>query len=360
MSTDTNVENLTSDTTITNESIPELKKPDAFEKLKDEDKKFIKVQEAMSIIHGINMLEGHIHIMLRKLQGCFPQTPYETIKIISSRLDDIKPEEVQNLSLGFIKTEIFTIDGKEVQFKLPENLHDDAIRQHDELNYYRAGVMMLKLNNQQIVAHQEYISKLKTKFDKDVDPEIKEIISTVDSMNDYTESYYNWKLNDPDTDETTKHNIEKTLESVNNAISLEPIKKDLNALLKKKGTLQSVMYNFRNQSSRIIDDANKACKSIGITFPYALISNMEAKFFGPDKYDKFKFLFTFLIARHVRYYGSNATIYDKIFLSQLFSNLVYITRSSDDPLNNKDGSSKLKAKMKPYVQELLDLVINHI
>ena len=350
----------TSDTTITNEALPDLKKPDAFEHLKDEDKKFIKVQEAMSIIHGINMLEAHSHMMLRKLQGCFPQTPYESVKIIMTRLDDIKNDEVQKLSLGFIKTELFTINGKEAQFKLPENLDDETIRKHDELNYYRAGVMMLKLNNEQIAAHQDYIARLKEKFDKEVDSDIKTIISSVDSMNEYTETYYSWKLNDPDTDEVTKTNIEKTLEYVNYAITLDPIKKDLNALLKKKGSLQSVMYNFRNQSSRIIDDADKACKAMGITFPYALISNMEAKFFGPDKYDKFKYLFAFLIARHVRYYGNNVSLYDKIFITQLFSNLVYITRSSDDPLNKADGTAKLKAKMKPNVQELLDLVINHI
>ena len=360
MLTDTTNENISTDTTVINESFPDLKKPDAFEKLKDEDKKFVKVQEAMSIIHAINMLEGHTHIMLRKLQGCFPQTPYESVKIIMTRLDDIKSEEVQKLSLGFIKTELFTIDGKEVQFKLPENLDDETIRKHDELNYYRAGVMMLKLNNEQIAAHQTYINKLKDKFSKEVDSDIKTIISSVDSLNEYTETYYNWKLNDPDTDETTRKNIEKTLQYVNYAITLEPIKNDLNALLKKKGSLQSVMYNFRHQSSRIVDDADKACKSMGITFPYALISNMEAKFFGSEKYEKYKYLFTFLIARHVRYYGNNSNLYDKIFLTQLFSNLVYITRSSDDPLNKADGTSKLKAKMKPYVQELLDLVINHI
>ena len=356
MSTDTNV--ISSETSIA-EPIPEISKPSAFDSLKDEDKKFVKVQEGMTIIHAINMLEGHINIMTRKLQACFPRTPYETVKIIMSRLNDIKNDEVQNLSLGFIKTELFTVDGKEEYFKLPENLDDENIRKNDELNYLRAGVMMLKLNDEQIAAHMTYITKLKEKFDNNVTDDVKVIIASVDSLNDFTEEYYNWKLNDPDTNETVKNNIRKTLEYMEYAVNLKPIRDDLEDLCKRKGNLSSVMYNFRNQSSRIADSAAKACKAMNITFPNQIITEMESKFFGPDKYKDYKYLLSFLIARHVRYYGNRATLYDKIFLTQLFSNLVYISRSSTDP--SKDmGVSKLKAKMKPHVESLLNFVIKHI
>jgi hypothetical protein len=169
------------------------------------------------------------------------------------------------------------------------------------------------------------------------------------------DGYYKFKSTDPNVDEEHRKNFAEVYKWHNYAYTLEPIIKSVTATIRKSGSSRSIIYGFRNNARVAIADAAKACKNCRITFPPQLLHrSIEEKLFG-DKYEKYKYLLQFLVARHIKYLGNDITKYDKVFITQLFTILLYLVRMDG---NNK-GTDRIANRVKPAIQELLDIVITN-
>ena len=92
--------------------------PEDMAKIQDPlDRKFLYISGALAYINGLNSLDRTIQDMIRQVKLLIPvQT--DDLKIIISRLEDISPSDIDDLSAGFIQN-LFTIEGKPVNVTIP-------------------------------------------------------------------------------------------------------------------------------------------------------------------------------------------------------------------------------------------------
>ena len=348
------------DLTPPEQQLPQLdfdleKFAEALDKMPEEDKVYVQVRQAMSIVSMINVVEAHVVGLNKKLTECFPNVPEETIKIIIARMNDIKVDAIKELSMGFIKN-FLTVEGKEISLELPKGVAPPQVKEMDPLVYNRVCIGIIYSLSIQIETCKKWLEDNRKEFDEKIPDEIKSIIGSTDKTNNFINEYLEKKANDPSVPEEARVSIRTTLRYSNYAVTLEPLMESLKAQCQKNKNLVSLVHNFRNKSADITVQAYKCCKSIGITYPHELICNVEKKLF-PGQYPKFEYLFSFLIARYIKFKADSFNKYEKIFLTQLFSNIVQIMRSPDDP--EKDNCKELKEKMKPHIKEVLDYVVAH-
>jgi hypothetical protein len=337
--------------------LDDLEKNEEFQKHSETDKFYMRLQQAMFATNTINIVEAYVRQLVQKIFQCFPNTDKETVKIIVARIEDIKLEKVDELSMGFL-TELFTLDDKKIPAALPKEIDSEGtMKELDELLYYRMLVGLIRALDEQLEQAHTWLQSAIALFQEKVPEEIRRILGNPDAMNAYIEDFFQKKLDDPNLPDADKQAVRNMLTAAEKAITLEPIYKELEAQCKKQGNLRSVLYNFSNRADAFAKAAYNGCKRIGITFPTEFISNIEEKLFGED-YKKYKYLFSFLVARYIKYKDHSLDQYDKVFLSHLFANVVQIARSSDIP--EQDNCKELKAKFKPYLKKTLDLVIQNL
>lgn len=329
-----------------------------FENLSDKDKQFAYVQQGISTVQSINTVDTRIRALAKELCACIPDATVDVIKIISSRCDDLNPDELNDLSNGFIQ-QLLTVDGKTYQFVCPDSIKSKLpmdIKELDKLNFNRSMVMVFKTSSENIATWQTWKEKLQKALDEKVSDEVKAILASPDKMEAYTDEYYNYKANDPNVPEDSRKQFAEIIKWHNYAYTLEPIITSIKATIKKSGSAKSIMYGYRNNAPVTINDAAKVCKSKGFTFPPHILANsIETKLFG-EKYEKYKYLLPYLVARHIKYLGNDMSNFEKIFITQLFTVMMYMVRMDE----KNETCAKIKEKFEPGVKELLDVVISNI
>ena len=328
-------------------------KMDDFDKLKDEDKQYVKVQQAIMYVQSMNTIETSIFQIEEDIRHRILTTS-DNIKIIGSRIADINESKINELSLDFIKN-IFVIDGKEIPLRMPElNGFDDSIYK-DDIEFYRLLVSYLKTYDKNLSDARTWLNKVKEKYISDIDEHTRELVSDFETLSDYIDNYFKNKLNSNDITDEQRKGIEEVLKWSEYGVTLEPVYNNLKEQFEEKGSLSSLFHNYRKNIKNIVEGAYKVCDNIGIRYPYRLIDDIESKIFTEQEYEaykEYKFLLMFIVSRYIKYLGSSVKPNEKIFLNQMIANLVVLSR-----IEENHPSNKLLEKMKPNIKKILDFVI---
>ena len=330
-----------------------------FKNLPEVDKKFAYVQQGIATIHSINTIERQIRELTMQVVECIPDASKDIIKIIASRCDDLNPNELNDLSAGFIK-QLMTVEGKTYKFVCPDGIKSKLpmdVSDLDKLNFNRSMIMIMKSSSENIATWQAWIDRLKKAYDLKVTEEIKRIISSPDNIEEYIEEYYRLKSEDESLSEEIRNRYKETIKWSDYAYTLEPLIESIKETIRKSGSSKSIIYGYRNNAKVTIADADKVCKEKGFTFPpHVFGSSIETKLLG-DKYSKYEYLFPYLIARYIKYLGVNMSNMQKVFITQLFTVMMYIIRREED---NSNLTDKIVKRFSPAFKELMDTIINRI
>lgn len=326
-----------------------------YQQCSETDKFYMQVQQAMYATSTINVVEAYLRQMVQKIFACFPGVDRETVKIIVARIEDIKMDKVDSLSMGFME-QLFTLDEHRINAALPKEIDSEGtMKELDPLLYHRMLIGLIRALDEQLEQAHNWLQSAIALFHEKVPEEIREILGSPDKMMNYTNTFFKKKLEDPNLPEADKRAIVNVLTNAEYAYTLKPIIDQLQAQVQRDGNLKSLRYNYNNRAMAISKAAVAACQKIGITFPTEVIANIEERLLGEDYKDQ-KYLFSFIIARYIKHKGE-LNEFDKVFLSNLFANIVQIARSSDIP--EQDNCKELKAKFKPALKKVLDIVIQN-
>ena len=320
---------------------------ETYDKLSPLDQKYYQVQRAITFISAMNKIDSEINRIMLQVHSIVPATRDE-LKIIIARMSDIKPSEIKNLSLGFMK-QLFTIEGKEIGVNMPDT---GTVK---EPEFYREVIRFFKASDEQVAAAQVWVDGLRDKFNKDIPEDVKTIISTFENMDNYMHSYFNAKLEDPNVSPEEKESVSNTLKYTDYGKTLDPLYDSLKAFIEHKGS-RSILHGYRTQGQLVatLKKAIKVCKENQITFPIQLLEHIEKKLFGEEKYKNYDNFFLYLLSRHIKFKADSITHYDRVFISQAFSNLVTVMRESEE-----HPCKKLSDTMKESISRVIDMVIEH-
>ena len=325
----------------------------------EDDKDFIRINQCMALAKTINALEAKIVMTCKAFREYFPEADIETIKIIGTRIDDIKSNEVETISMGFIE-DLLTVEGKRYEIQLPqlvEQRFGAELKKLGKLDYYRALIGTIKGVSDEIDATAKKRDEFKKIFNEKIDPKYKSIIASPDKLEAYTQKFYDLKINDPNTSEEMKKQLENTTKWMEYAYTLEPIIKTVRAIVKEKGTTSSIIYGYTNRAGGIFKAAVKTCQANGISFPVKVLTGIEEAVLGKD-YKIRNHLFAYMLAWHIKHLGANIDPYEKIFITQTISLITQIAHHRNDPPES-NPTNEIKRKMSNGLKTLLDLVVDN-
>lgn len=313
---------------------------EAIEKLPDLDKQYAYINAGMQYIHFINQIENSISEAIKMIRTLVPEDT-ENIKILVARLEDIDPNKVDELSMGFIK-QTFTINGTELKVTIPEVGDIDR----NDVDFYRFLIKEIKTIDEQCVVAVKLDEKLKEIYTADIPEDVRKNLTDIEFLDTWMLEYLDKKA-ELITDPKIKQEYAKKKKYMAYAYTMEPIVESIVERVKAKGA-DSILYNYHNRPEDILTAAINVCKKHQITFPFQLIDGIETKLFG-DKY-KQNNLISYLIARYIKYKGPTFNQYDKVFITSLNKNLTLINRVKDP-----DTLVKTTPKLKEAMATILDL-----
>jgi hypothetical protein len=270
-------------------------------------------------------------------------------------MDDLDPRKVETLSFGFIQN-LLTVDGKKYTMTVPNEIKQRFksinFNEIPQVDQQRTLILAIKNSSEEIAKANEWKEKLQGVFAAKVDDDIKEIISTPDNIEKYTAEYYSTKLNDESLTDEERVAIEKTIEYTEYGYNIKPLIDNLDEIIKRKnGDISSIVYGFRNNLKDAMVAANKVLAANRLTFPIAALANIEVALFG-DTYKNYSFLTIYLLARYIKYRSEAITDAEKIFFTNLCSNLVILNRPGAI-----EKYPELADKMRKSIGKCMDLVV---
>jgi hypothetical protein len=287
------------------------------DKVPEEDRDFIYLAGAMKYIEGINAIDRNIMEII-KLVRKFVPCQLSDLKVIMSHLEDINPDDIDDLSSGFIET-VFIVGDKPIKLTLPE------VADLDEISYKRMMIRTLKMMDEQAAVAVEYKEKLKQMYMEDIPDHIKELAMNVEKADAFAVDFMKKKAQSPDVTPEQKEEFEKTLQYKHMARTMSPIIKSIESGINKAGGRDSLLHGFYRDNERTLNAAIEIAHRVHIVFPFHLMNGLDAKMFG-DRYAKYKNIYVYLFARYIKYKKDNISVYDRIFLSELFSHIVVLNR----------------------------------
>lgn len=308
----------------------------------DEDERIrTYINFGMQLVNQINQVEVHIHEISKLVRMLIPE-PIEDIKILLARLEDIEPDKIEELSLGFIK-QTFIVNGRNLKVTFPE------VGEVNDLEFYRLVIHELKTLDEITGMYVNIISELRNKFNTKIPDEVKKLLSNVEELDEWMINNIKKKIEDASLTDKQRKQFEEQLKYMEYSYTLTPIIENVRKQIESKGS-SSILHGYRNNSANVLAAAINICKEKGILFPFQMYDNIEKKLLG-DKYKPYNNLFSFLIARYIKYRKNELTDNEKIFLTNLNSHLVVLKRAKDLSKVEKTASRLTKA-----IDELLGLV----
>ena len=326
-----------------------------FESLSDDDKKYVKVQQGMMYAQSMNVIRTTIFQIEEDIKHRL-LTTVDNIKIISSRIADIKEDKINELDINFIN-DLFTIDGEKIKVRVPELGEFNESEYINDVEFYKLLISYIKIYDKNLADSKAWLAKVEAKFIENVEPEIREIVQNTSALSEFMDSYLKRKLEDPNVSEEQKETIKNCLLWTSYGTTLDPIYNNIKEQFDAKGSLSSLFHNYRNNLKSVVEGAYKVCDNLGMRYPYKLIDDIESKIFTEEEleeYKNYKFLFMYIVSRYIKYLGSSVKPFEQIFLNQLISNLVVMAKTNPD-----ESTIKVRQEMKPHIKKILDFVIKH-
>lgn len=303
------------------------------------DKKFVLLSGAITYINGLNTVDRTIMGIEHTVRSMVP-APVEDLKILISRLDDIKPEEIDDLSSAFIEN-TFTVNGKKLPLTKPE------VGDYNELEFERVMIRNLKVMDEQTAVAMEYKKKILENYERDIPEDIRAMAGNIEEIDNFMINYFEDKAKNQDISEEKRKDYEKRLKYKKYARTLEPITNSFIDTVNKKNGKNSLLHGFYKDRQRVFDAAVQIASKNHFTFPFRMLTNIDIKLCG-EKFKPYRNLFIYLVARYIRYHRDNITEYDRIFLTDLFATLVVLNRPDAEekyPDLYKEMQQSMKAVM---------------
>lgn len=319
-----------------------LDKVKNLDELNEDDKQYIYIRAAISYLQSMNAIESFIKEMESIVRNLIPESN-ENLKIILARLEDINPENIDDLSSDFIN-KTFSIEDKSVRITYPE------VGDVNELEFKRLIIKEIKMFDEQTVVALNTRDKLREKFNKDIPDSIKTLITDIEKLNKWVLDYHARKLEKSDATEKEKENFKKRLNIFEDVFKLEPIKNDVIKAINKLGK-DGVIKSFANNKEKVLIKAVNICSKLKIDFPFMKFDSIEELLFDEEYANKHKGLFLYFIARFIKNRSSDLlTEDDKLFLQALNYQLILI-------VTKKEKAKESIDKLKGNVKELFELVL---
>ena len=333
------------DTKILDEIKSKRINPETLKDMSEDDKTFFYLNAGIMYVSALNTIDRGIREHERMIRMIIPE-PIEDIKILLSRIADIKQEEIKDLSSGFLQN-LFTINDKTLKITFPE------VGEVDETEFKRIVVEQIKNSDAEVASANEIKKEIIKQFEEDIPADRIVMLKDPIAMDDWVIDYFKKQAARDDISKEQKEDFVKKLEAKNKSYTLEPLKNSITNVINTKNNSSSIIHGFRYEHERILKSAIKTCHAANITFPFQLFTDIENLLFG-DKYNDYKNLLLFLWARYLKYVGSNITDSDKIFITNFHTHLVMLKRSDDW---KKNANFNI---MKNAIEDILDTVINNI
>ena len=311
------------------------------EELGEDDKTYIYIRAAITYLQNMNAIESFIKEMEGIVRNLIPETT-ENLKIILARLEDINPENIDDLSGDFIN-KTFTIEDKSARITYPE------VGDVNELEFKRLIIKEIKMFDEQTVVALSTRDKLREKFQVDIPDNVKTLVTDIENLNKWVLEYHAKKLETSDATEEEKADFRKRLNIFEDAFKLEPIKKDVTYALNKLGK-DGVIKSFAANKEKILGKAINLCARLKIEFPFMKYGNIEELMFDEEYANKHKGLFLYFIARFIKNKSDSLSEDDKLFLHALNYQLILI-------VTRKEKAKEAIDKLKVHVKELFDMVL---
>ena len=314
--------------------------------LPEDDKKFLLLRTAMVYYNGMNSIEAVIYEMESLVRTLIPET-VDVLKIILSRLEDINPKEIDNLSAGFIEN-IFTIDGKPVKVTLPE------VGEFDNLEYKRFVIRQIKVCDEQVAVCVEYAKEVKAKYEAEIPEDIRKMVGNMIATDEWVTNYLTKKANDPNMSDSMRAEFKERLKYRDYAFTLEPLIKSITDQIERRTDgSESIRKGFFMNKERVLNAAVNISSKCNFSFPFQMMNDLDKKLFPEGTYDeKYKNLFIYLLARYIKYRSEAITDAEKIFFTNLCSNLVILNRPGAI-----EKYPELADKMRKSIGKCMDLVV---
>jgi hypothetical protein len=275
-----------------------------------------------------------------------PET-VDILKIILSRLEDINPMEIDNLSSGFIEN-LFTIDGNPVKITIPE------VGDIDNIEYKRFVIRQIKICDEQVAVAVEYAKDIKKKYEEEIPDDVKAMVADMVATDEWVTNYLKKKANDPNMSDAMRAEFNEKLKYRDYAVTLEPLIKSIKEQIeRRKDGSESIRRAFFTDRERILKAAINVSSRRNFSFPFQMMTDLDKKLFPEGKYEeKYRNLFIFLLARYIKYRSEAITDMEKIFFTNLCSNLVILNRPGAI-----EKYPELADKMRKSIGECMDMVV---
>ena len=290
------------------------------EGMSEDDQKFAQIRVGMIMINAINTLMNSAYQMAQFVKMILPDSADKT-KIILSRLEDIDPNKIDDLSTSFIE-QLFTIDGEPVRVTIPEsNLGTD------DVEFKRVAIRQIKIFDEQAAVVEEYIKDIKKTLNENISPEVLKLLSNPVELDDFVVGYFEDKAKDQNITEEERKEYELKLQAKNDGKTLKPIIDDINEQIKLKGNARSIREGFYRNNERVLAAAINIAKQNGFSFPFQMLSDIDEKLIPEKKFNKkYRNIIVYLFARYIKYKADKVTEIDKIFITSAVSNLIILSR----------------------------------
>ena len=318
--------------------------PATLEGLDEDEKKYFYLNAGMLYVSGLNAVDRTIREEESIIRTLVPE-PIEDLKILISRTADIKPDEIQSLSAGFL-VNLFTVNGRVLKVTMPE------VGEVDEVEFKRFVVEQIKSIDEEVATANEVKKEIINLLKEDIPEDCIKLLSDISGMDEWMMGYLKKMASREDISDADREDFNKKLEAREASYTLAPLKESIQETISKKSNTDSIIHAFRFDNERFLAAAVKACSANNITFPFQLFVNIQEKLFG-DKYINYKNLFLFIWARFLKYKGPNFSVKDKIFITNFHTHIVLLKRS--------DEWKKIPrmVTLKESIEEVLDLVIKY-
>lgn len=330
-------------------------------KLMASDKKFVAIQQIMECKNRVSEMSAIKDAATSKVHSMVPDDKFSILESRAMTIDDEKfaaldmhKEEDWQKVLAYYSFE----DGSKIHFSNEPDTKDFKCREmhRDFLLYIKKVRVETEKFNEVEAKTKEEIDKLYEQLDEVLGEEDAKKVKDYATFADYYRDWIEETLKRDDLSDVVRKQLTKTLEADNRGISLDFLKVEITELIKRRGSVDSLMYGYRNRFNEIGESASKILATKFEKYKYHLsfakFYDLETRVLGFPEDTKYKNLFMFLLFRFIRHSYEKFDAFWMITLGEVLTQLGFLFKKEEE----RPASSKAFEK---NLRDLLAMIIDH-
>lgn len=325
------------------------------------DKKFIAIRQIMECRNKVSEAGAVKEAAISKVHSMIPDDKFSILESRAMALDDKAISE-----LDMSKEEdwqkvlaVYTFeDGSKIHFSNEPDTKDRKCREmhRDFLLYIKKVKVETDKFNEFEKKTKEEIDELYKQLEEVIGEDETKKIQDYATFADYYRDWITEVLKRDDLSDTVRRQLEKTLDADNRGITMDFLKQNLEDVIQRKGSADSIMYGFKNNFVAVGESASKILATKFAKYKYHLsfgkFYDIETRVLGYPEDTKYKNLFMFLLFRFIRHNYEKFDSFWMITIGEILTQLGFLFKSEEErPASSKEFEKNLR--------EILDMVIEH-